>query len=223
MPGAETPHATAGSVMPEALLQHFRQQRSGREYRQEPVAREHLAGLLAAAALAPSGLNARVVRAHVYTDPAALSAIREATLVFYRMLLRILHVPGTLALLHLTGQTHEQLQLLRAELAELVSDGEDRLFYDAPALLVFTLPRRHPTGEGDAWLASHNAMLYAATIPLATCYNGFLAMAAGKSARVRHALCLPRDERVVAAFTAGYPRLTYRRCPPRPPIPTTWR
>lgn len=212
------------SLTSAALLAHLMAHRSGRHYRPEPLATAHLSALLEAASLAPSGLNARVVRARIYCDPQQLAAIRNAILRYYRLVTRALALPGATILARLGGHRLEDVSLLRAELAHLTDPAapDDRLFYHAPALLVFTSPTGHPTAEGDAWLASYNAMLYADTIPLATCYNGFLALAASRSARVRAALQLPRGERVVTALTAGYPSATFLRCPPRPAIPADW-
>jgi nitroreductase len=206
------------------LLGLLSTRRSGREYRPEPVSREHLEALMRAASLAPSAHNGRPVRAYVYTDPEQIRLIRTKVMAFYRKYARILRTPGlNLVGCHM-GYKPRELRALAAALADLSDPAakQDRLFYEAPALLAFGSRRTDAMTIADGWLAAANAAVYAETIPLGACVNGYLSSAANGSRSVREAMGLPRKEHIIAALTLGYPALKYARPAPRKTLPVTY-
>ncbi|MHB0875024.1 MAG: nitroreductase family protein [Anaerolineae bacterium] len=214
----------APPVSPESAMALLLRRRSTRSYKSEPLARQHLEAILAAAATYPSSANIRPVKAYVVTDATRLAEVRRATQGFYRLLLRIAQLPGFALVGRVAGYPPTELKRLVHGLRNITEtdDGRDRLFHDAVALMVFAVPKAYRESVGDAWLAAENAVIYAETIPVGTCYNGFLTIAAGNRGSVRALLGVPRGEKVVAALTLGYPRQPLRRRPPRPPMPTTW-
>lgn len=222
--GAPEELPAAPGVSPEAAMALLRRRRSVRAYRPEPVAREHLEAILAAAATYPSSANLRPVKAYVITDAARLARLRQATRSFYRLLLRVAQLPGLTRVAPLFGYPSAELRRLVHGLSNISrGDGRgDQLFHDAPAILVFTVPKAYSESVGDAWLAAENAVIYAETIPVGTCYNGFLTIAAGAYPKVRSLLGVSRGEKVVAALILGYPRRPALRLPPRPPMPARW-
>ncbi|HEY3398173.1 MAG TPA: nitroreductase family protein [Armatimonadota bacterium] len=208
-----------------ALLGLLAQRRSNRAYQPEPVAAEHLEGLLRAAALAPSAHNGRPLRAYIYTNPVLLARIRTKALAYYRKYAQVLRTPG-LSLVGCTmGYTPRELKAVGSALAELadITATEDRLFYDAPVVLAIGARRSNPMTVADGWMAMTNAMLYAETVPLAACINGYLSIAANGSRAVRAAMELPRKEHIIAAMTLGYPARKYQRPAPRKDLPVTWK
>jgi nitroreductase/NAD-dependent dihydropyrimidine dehydrogenase PreA subunit len=212
------------AVSGDALLALLRWRRSGRRYTDAPVSREHLDALLAAAATAPSAKNFRPVKAYVYTDAAAIAGIRAATLACYRRLAWLTRLPGYPLLYRLMGLPPALREKLAHDARFLTADdGRDPLLHQTRTLLAFTAPRGWAQGVGDAWLAAHSAVLYAETIPLATCYNGFVAQAAGMDPVVRAALGVPASEQVVSVLTLGYPRGRARRALVREPLATVWK
>jgi nitroreductase len=215
---------TPGDTMSsEALLGLLRSRRSGRQYTGEPVSRAHLAALLDAAATAPSAKNFRPVKAYVYTDPAVIVGIRAATLACYQQLAGLVRLPGAHLLYRLLGFPAALRAKLMHDARFLTDAGDtDPLLHHAPALLAFTAPRGWAPGIGDAWLAVHNAVLYAETIPIATCYNGFVAQAAGMDGRVRRAMRVPAGERVATVLTLGYPAARPQRSIARAALETVW-
>jgi nitroreductase len=75
---------------------------------------------------------------------------------------------------------------------------------------------------GDAWLAAENAVLYAETLGIGSCFNGLVATASNNSAHVKTALGIPKQEKVVCALTLGYPKLHFAREAPRKRMETVW-
>lgn len=221
-PADHTP--TGAPVTSPDLLGLLATRRSNRVYRPDPVAREHLEALVRAASLAPSAHNGRPVRAYVYTDPALLARVREKVLAFYRRYAKLFRTPGLNLVGCTMGYKPRELRALASALAELSDPTapDDRLFYRAPAVLLFGSRRSDAMTVADGWLAAANSALYAETIPLAACVNGYLSLAANGSRAVRRALGLPRGEHVLAALTLGYPALKYSRPAPRRMLPITW-
>jgi len=219
-PGAELP--AWPPVSADGLLGLLKGRRSGRIYRPDPVRREHLQRIIEAASLAPSAMNARPVAAMIFTDAAAIAAVRDAALASYRRVLRMVRLPGFPLVWRILGQRQDRLGLLRHGLSTLVGgDKPDALFFGAPALAVLTVPEKEPMAAWDALLAAQNAILMAEALGLAACFNGYLVMAAGNRS-VRAALRLPKGRKVAMAFSMGYPRAAFLREIPRDPIPTTW-
>ncbi|HOS44056.1 MAG TPA: nitroreductase family protein, partial [Armatimonadota bacterium] len=215
--------APAGAgVSSAALLALLRARRSGRQYTNEPVAREHLRALLDAAATAPSAKNFRAVKVYVYTDAATITALRAATVACYRRLRGLLRLPGHRVLYRLLGVPAALHEKLDHDARFLTATDGDPLLHGARTLLAFTAPRGWAQGVGDAWLAAHSAVLYAETIPLATCYNGFVAQAAGMDGRVRRALGVPARETTVAVLTLGYPAARPHRALVREGLAAAW-
>lgn len=211
------------AIVPAAMLALLQSRRSGRQYTGTPVSRAHLEALLTAAATAPSAKNFRPVKAYVYTDAAVIAAIRAATRACYQRLAGLLRLPGAHVLYRLLGYPAALREKLMHDARFLTTPCEgDPLLHHAPTLLAFTAPRGWEPGIGDAWLAAHSAVLYAETLAIATCYNGFVAQAAGMDARVRRAMGVPAAERVVAVLTLGYPAARPRRGIQRPPLATVW-
>ena len=211
-------------VSPWALRSLLRRRRSGRAYSDRPVARQHLEGLIEAASLAPSAHNGRPLRAHVCADSAAVDRVRQETQAYYRQLLRKLRSPYGRLLWCLRGQPPDKFDVMVAML-EVIANAEgasDPLLYHAPVVLAFSAPKADPMTVADGWLAAQNATLYAETVPLATCYNGFIVMAARDWAPLRTALGLEPGHQVIATIMLGYPARTYRRSAPRRTMPTTW-
>lgn len=207
-----------------ALLNLLRARRSERLYKNKPLAREHIEALLEAASVAPSSENTRSVKAYVYTDESILAAVSRATTDYYLGLGRLLRVPGLAFVWKLTGHLPKQLEHFKKSFSSLTKWREQpgRNLHKAKTLLVFTVPRRELGTGGDAWLAAENAVLYAETIGVGSCFNGFVAIAANNAARVKAALGIPREEKVVCALTLGYPKLRFAREAPRKRIETVW-
>jgi len=209
----------------ELMMALLATRRSARAYEPQTVSREHLEAILRAASWAPSSMNARPVRAYVYTDQAMIARIRDETARFYSRLLRLLSLPGFPILWRVLGRDPRQLGQLAYGLTYITTsdDKPDPILYDARTLISFTVPKRDKEAAGDAWLAAQNAVLYAETIPVVTCYNGFAIAAANNSRRLRAAMGVPKSEQVVVVLTLGYPKLRFLRQPPRRTMDSVWK
>jgi nitroreductase len=206
-----------------AMVQLLRLRRSERLYKARALSREHIEALLEAASVAPSSENTRSVKAYVYTDENILTHIAEATANYYRQLVKLFKVPGLSFFWRLSGHSVAQLEHFKKTFAYIKQrqDNPDRILHKAKTLLVFTVPRGEIGTVGDAWLAAENAVVYAETLGIGSCFNGLIASAA-KHRNVKEVLGIPKHEKVVCALTFGYPKLHYVREAPRKPMETVW-
>ncbi len=200
--------------------------RSVRHYAGRPVPRAAWETLLAAVGSAPSGLNARPVRATVVTDPAKLAAISVHTIALFAGLLKLLKTgPGRLLLRLLLGKSaFTGLLSARGEIEGIMQphDG-DPILHGAPGALLLHASRASLTGHDDCLLAAMQAMLVAPSLGLATCLIGFALPAFQRDRTLRALLALPPDAVVHAVLIAGYPATPYHRIPPRPAVPVSWQ
>ena len=212
-------------VSGEAMMALLRGRRSSRGFRKgKEVPEEDLRAMIEAASVAPSAHNSHPVKAYVYRDPQTIEKMRLRTLAYYRRLARIFHSPAFGLMWRLSGQDPEEHKILTGAFEQIVIDkGYDTLFYEAPCLLVLTAPRLNSMAQGDAWLASENALLYAESVGLGTCFNGFVIMAVNWDLRLRRIMRIPWKERVVGALMVGYAKRDWKREAPRKVIPTEWR
>lgn len=212
------------AVSPEAMLALLRARRSGRSFREGPVSREDLLRVIESASLAPSAHNVHPVKAYVYTDRGVISTVRVKTLRFYRLMAAVFRSRLFSVLWRLGGMDTDELAILVFAFEKLIetSGTRDILFFDAGTILVFTAPRGNFMAAGDAWIAAQNAVNFAETIGVSTCYNGFLIMAGRWDPTLRKAMGIPRGETVIAALTLGYPKRRFLREAPRGMMQTTW-
>ncbi len=208
-----------------SMLALLKGRRSGRLFTPEPVSREHIEELVEAASCAPSAHNAHQVKAFVYSDEGIVGKISEGTRDHYRRLLKMFNRPGFPLMWRLMGYDPGELEELKVAFSLLLkpTKRDEILNYGSNTLLVFTAPRRNTLAVGDAWIAAQNAVIHAEAIGVANFYNGFIIMAAMQSRPLRKVMGIPRDQRVVAVLTLGYPKRRFRREAPRKTMPTTWR
>jgi len=212
------PYSKDIPVLPEAMETLLRRRRSIRHYRPEPVSREHLERIVAAASLVPTAHNWRAFKAYVCTDRAVISEVRDKITRHCAGLLDVLKKPVK----NMPDAMRQELVFAFDHLVVNPPEGRDSLFWNAPALLVYTTRNPHPLCVGDAWTASFAGALYAETLGVGTCYNGFLIMSLNEEPAIKPLLKIPDNELVVAGFTLGYQDEEHFRYPPRRPMPTVW-
>jgi nitroreductase len=109
------------------------------------------------------------------------------------------------------------------ELAELHKKGTDRLFFDAPALIICHVnPQITTTAEVDAGLAAMQMILMAEALELGTCLCAFLCTAIETSVDLREILRIPDGHLVPFAFMVGCPDVSYLRLVSRNPARVQW-
>ena len=90
------------------------------------------------------------------------------------------------------------------------SDGEDRLFFNAP-LLIIVKAKRPLNGA----LAASKMELMIDSLGLGTFFSGFLERALVDNPKIGELLQIEDGEQFVACMVVGYPRVKYKRTVPR--------
>ena len=213
---------------PDKLLTFFRSRRSTRRYKKDPVEREKLAKIIEAGRFSPTGGNRQSLEYAVVETPEILLKVRDRCVEF--------HAAGAEKLLTMLAEKQKRGETLTgADLAmqayaqawpfrlQLLRQGIDTLFYDAPVLIVLHADVEvSPGPEIDAGLAAMQMGLLAQSQGLGTCYNGFLIGAAQQSAELKQLMQIPEKNLPVVSFVTGYPNVKYERLVPRNPARIRW-
>jgi nitroreductase len=100
--------------------------------------------------------------------------------------------------------------------------GEDPIFYDAPAVLIFHAAQDKSAPKDDCVIASTTLSLLARTMGIESTYIGLLVGASRGNPEIRSELQLPEGNEILSALVMGYPRLKYLYAVDRKPIRTRW-
>ncbi|MCX8119059.1 MAG: nitroreductase family protein [Desulfobacterota bacterium] len=219
---------TASAVSPEALDLLFRERRSIRNYKADPVPKEVLDQILDAGRFAPTGTNSQNVNYLVLTTRERIQELRELTLRFYERVFSRVEGPfGRMLLTLVAGRrTVEYLRqsLPKMEVArEAFERGEDRLFYHAPVVMIAHAEAWDSSSSFNCSVALYNCSLKAHSLGLGCCFNGFLVNAVNHDRRIKRWLAIPADHRCYAAMVLGFPKVTYPNLVRRQPPKARWR
>lgn len=186
--------------------------RSCREFRDRPVEKLVIEELVAVARMAPTSINCQERAFIVVTDGDKIAELREALTKHVRSMLKMVNLATSRpAGLFLSPESQEHMQHLQADFEVALrhlDNSEDYIFHHAPCLIFFTGIRMDPSGRDHALGAQHYLMLYAETLGLGTCINGY-AQSASK-VLAKH-LNVPEFHTIYGATMLGYRKHTYRK------------
>ncbi|MBM7865994.1 nitroreductase family protein [Heliobacterium gestii] len=175
--------------------------RSVRKYTEQPVEREQVEALLAAAVQAPSAMNSQPWAFAVIQDKARLKTYSDQAKV---IMLEFC-------------ETRPILQKYRS----LFTDPDYNIFYDASTLIVIYAKPAGPNPTIDCALAAQNIMLAARDQGIGTCWIGF-ALGLFNDAVAKAELGVPAEYQAVAPLIAGYPQGDFRTMRKKSPEVLAW-
>jgi nitroreductase/Pyruvate/2-oxoacid:ferredoxin oxidoreductase delta subunit len=200
--------------------------RSVRRYRAEPLERETLAEVLSIGPYAPTASNAQDVRATVLTG-ASVFELAKLVNDYYRWFDRLLQRRWLWPLLWFTVarpyvENPSKLLLAREKVKRFDRD-HDWVFFNAPAVVLLTAPRKNRHfGRVNCVIAAERMMQYAAALGLGSCMIGYAEMAMRQRIAIGQSIGLAAEQEPHVLFTLGHPAVTYRRLPARRAMPVTW-
>lgn len=189
------------------ILETIKTRRSIRSYLEKPVSREILEEIIECARFSPTALNRQPWHFTLVTDRCLIKEIVEEIKKKIRLMLKLKFV---LRFSYPDLTDKKFLSIAR----ERAYSKEDRIFYDAPVLIIVSTPKNSTHGLKDSFLAAQNIMLSAHTLGLGTCVIGF-ADAINKSNKILKKLKLPASHKVQATLTLGYPGVKLGHLPER--------
>ncbi|MFH1464270.1 MAG: nitroreductase family protein [Pseudomonadota bacterium] len=224
--GAPKP-GRAPAVAPEQLEILLRERRSVRIYKPEPVPRELLERVIEAARHTPTGTNSQNVHWLVLSGRPRVNELRDRCLAFYTRLFKAVDNPvASLGLRAVVGgrqhgQLREYLPVVK-EAERRMAAGDDRLLYQAPAVVLVHAEAWDACSPFNADAALFSASLMAHSLGLGCCFNGFAQQAVENSRPLKAWLGIPRDHRCYMTMTVGWPAHRYVGVCERQPAPIRW-
>jgi nitroreductase len=186
--------------------------RSCREFQDRPVEKSVIQKLINVARMAPTSINCQERAFIVVTNADKIAELRAALTKHTRSLLKMVRAAaGKPAALFLSPETRQHMRHLQADFEVALrhtDNGDDYIFHDASCLIFFTGITMDPSGRDHALGAQHYLMLYAETLGLGTCINGY-AQSAPK-VLAKH-LQVPKGHTIYGALMLGYRKHTYRK------------
>ncbi|MEN6641131.1 MAG: nitroreductase family protein [Armatimonadia bacterium] len=210
------------TATPEQLLDVFKARRTVRQYLPEPVSREELELLLEAARYVPTGANAQPQEFLVITDETAKAGLRDEIMEYYRAYAAALadrEHPQHLAEFGGTGtgEMHEHILAAVPSFVKNVDAGRDRLFFEAPAVIVIHAPRNEVLPESACAFACFAITLMAETMGLGTCITGYASLALQALPELARETGVPEGNEVYYVVVVGRPAEDWQMVPPRKP------
>ena len=198
----------------DALAALLQSRRSVRHFTDRPVELDLLARIVDMAASAPMGIPPWDVGVATVSGFAEVQKLAEEIVAGYRGFLKVVR-PGVLPLMRpFIGRVrYEQyshfILPLAASYVHSQQQGQDKLFWNAPAVLIF---HHSPYAEtADATIACTYAMLAAESLGLGSCIIGGAAPIMQRNRTISRKLAIPESNKPVIALILGYPAVAFKR------------
>jgi nitroreductase/NAD-dependent dihydropyrimidine dehydrogenase PreA subunit len=195
-----------------ALVALMRSRRSCRHFLDTPVKLARLQDLAQIGASAPSGTNCQPWTFTILPDRAAVMRLSAEILAFFTRLNKIARLTFIRWFSRdLRTYYCKHYASIEKALREWEETKKDKLFFNAPAIIVVGCKPGASTPAEDALLATQNILLAAHAMGLGTCLIGFATAALKRDLSIQERLGLPKDETIYAVIAIGMTDDTYCR------------
>lgn len=203
----------------------LRSRRSCRNFTDEPVHAETVSRIARAARYSPTAKNSRGVKIAAVMGRLKVRELAGLTFEFYKGLADMATNPLKGLLLAVAvgrgnASTIKGAAPMILEGYEKWKAGTDLLFYDAPAIVAVYADGGLAMPKDDCDYALFSMALFAESLGLGTCINGFLTKAAENSKKIRDFFGLKGGERFFGAMALGHPSVRFRKTVSREPLET---
>jgi len=211
----------------DTLISAFRYRRSVRTYQQKPVPRDLIRELVSIGRWGPTATNNQALDWIAFDDRARILDLARATVDGLSRYARMASNPITRIFMQLViGRANVQkLRGFRSfvrKMDELLSNGGDPVFYQAPVVLIGHTQQGNLFGRDDAVYAMYNIMLACQRFDLGSCQIGFFQSVVMRSAKLKKLIGLPEGRVPQVCMILGYPTRPFRRVPERRNPDLTW-
>lgn len=201
-------------IQPETLLNFIKFRRSVRQFTNQDVETEKINKIIEAGRFTQTGVNIQDVSYIVVKDN--IEELKELTLESLKDI-------GQQILSNLTPETksYERYARIWIKMYETYKENpnsSDRLFFDAPALIVVI-----GNSDVNGALASSNMELMTNALGLGTFFSGFLARAGKGNKKIKEFLGIQEGKEIITALVVGYTNVNYKRTVPRKKADVIWK
>ncbi len=228
--GANRAYKTSDLPSPASLQLLFQSRRTMRLYKDKPIPRKILEQIINAARFAPIGGNKQHdVNYLVISSSEEIAKLRGAVLesilnLFSRLRKKSVQAGAGL----LMGRENVEtivgyIPVLEAFRDRWEKDKDDRIFFNAPALIVVHGKKWDDIVAFSCAIALHQAVLMGELLKIGSCYNGLFQEAINFDKTIKEMVGIPRGHKCYGAMSLGYSAHKYQRLVRRTPSPVVWR
>jgi nitroreductase/NAD-dependent dihydropyrimidine dehydrogenase PreA subunit len=192
----------------DTILSYFATRRSIRNFKNDPVPRPVLEGLIDIIRYAPSAVNRQPVKWVVVHKRETVEHMAEAV------------IDWASKMVQESASVAQRLNL--AFLVASWKSGKDPICRKAPHLVVAYCHKDDAMGASDATIALSHLDLAAQAFGLGTCWAGYVNIAMTQVPELRESLGIPEDCLNRGAMLLGYPAYSYARIPRRNKAEVLW-
>jgi len=211
----------------DAIDRWLRERRTVRRFAPDPLSTAEIEALLDTARFAPTSTNSQNVRFIVFAGADKVRTLASLTAAYYFKLQRQLENPFVrlgirIAVGRKLVSAYRSRMPAIVEMFEATVAGEDRLFYDAPAVARAFASGMPHLAAASCGLAATQIMLAAESRGLGACFNGYALTALIRDKETRQKVGISKDYTPGAVLAIGRPAGRFHRVPPRLPRRVIW-
>ena len=200
-------------ITPEQFTHLVRNRRSIRNYKNEPLKKEHIDKILEAVKYIPTGSNKQSLKYKFITDQETLLKIKTSMASKMRRVTKLFNIFPVKYFIR-----EEKLRNSK-RLVNLFFNGNDTFLRGAPCLLIiYTEEKYFKIPQWDAGIASNTIDLIAQTLGIATMMNGYFVVLSNRYKSIRKLVKITGRQTILTAMCLGYPDIRYKKTVFRRPL-----
>lgn len=160
----------------------------------------------------PSASNSRPIEITVLKTQEVIQKLNDRTAQKLISTLKLISSPLLMPILKVLApkMNISGLNSYKKQFIARQKPGSSQVCHHAPSVLLFHAPvTKYGMASADAYIWSTYTSIYANTLGLGTCFNGFITNAMDRSKSMRKEFGIPKGHKVYAALLLGYPKVKY--------------
>jgi nitroreductase/NAD-dependent dihydropyrimidine dehydrogenase PreA subunit len=210
--GTVPPDLKPINIQSDDFINLLKSRRSVRRYSDQPVSEEVIAQLIQAFQLVPTAKNAKESYIKVISDEKLAVLDAGVTKTINRTFKRLFN-RFTCPVWFLIAPKKARVFFKTTErFIERQSYQSNIITHNAPIALLFHAPKSvMSNGQMDNNIAASYLSLYAITLNLGTCFNGYIVIGLKQNKELAKEMGIPEGHQVFSALLVGYPKYKYLR------------
>lgn len=191
----------------------IQQRRSCRNYLGKDIPEELLKKIAGITRYSPTGTNTQKVHVTILKSREKVEQFANTMMTFYHKFFKVAINKFTYPFFRIIVGKDKAIRAFKTKrFFKRFFDGDDVLTYNAPSLFIFHIDTRDSsTPSDDCIIASTISNLYAESLGLASCFNGFIVYGLNLYKKLKKDLNIPLHHKVYSTFLLGYPNVKFKR------------
>jgi len=160
----------------------------------------------------PSASNARPVEITIVKTKEVIQKLNDQTALKLIKTIRFITSPLLMPILQLLAPKLDlpRLKAYKKQFMARQIPESSQVCHHAPAVILFHAPvTKYSMAAADAYIWATYTSIYANTLGLGSCFNGFISQAMSRRKVMRKEFKLPTGHQVYAALLIGHPKVKY--------------